>query len=76
MFVDNLPTNDIFYIKGLCARPIIPDFLPDKTFNPDSQKAAIYWMNVEDGGAKGGYFLDLCMVHLLDFGFYFVIFYF
>lgn len=67
MFVDNLPTNDVFYIRGLCARPIIPDFLPDKTFNPDSQKAAIYWMNVEDGGARGNYFMDLCMVHLLDF---------
>ena len=67
VFLLDVPTNDIFYLRGLCARPIIPDFLPDKTFNPDSQKAAIYWMNVEDGGARGNYFMDLCMVHLLDF---------
>lgn len=67
VFLDNLPLNEQFYLKGICARPIIPDFLPDKTFNPDSQKAAVYWMNVEDGGARGNYFMDLCMVHLLDF---------
>ena len=55
-----------FYMKGLCSRPIIPDFLPDKTFNQASKKAAIYWMNVEEG-ARGNYFMDLCMVHVLDF---------
>lgn len=67
IYIDSLPAVNQFYLRGICARPIIPDFLPDKTFNPDSKKAAIYWMNVEDGGAKGMYFMDLCMVHLLDF---------
>lgn len=63
----NIPLGDQFFLRGICARPIVPDFLPDKTFNPESNKAAIYWMNVEDGGARGNYFMDLCMVHLLDF---------
>jgi hypothetical protein len=67
MFIDDLPMSDQFFLRGLCARPIIPDFLPDKSFNPDSQKAAIYWMNVEDGGARSNFFMDLCMVHLLDY---------
>lgn len=55
------------YIRGTVARPIVPDFLPNKTFNPDSKKAAVYWMDVETGGARGNYFMDLCMVHLLDY---------
>lgn len=59
-------TGDI-YIKGICNRPIVPDFLPDKTFNPVSELAAVYWLDVETGGAKGNYFLDLCLVHLLDY---------
>lgn len=67
LFMGDLPLNDRFYIKAICSRPIIPDFLPDKTFNEDSNKAAIYWMNVEDGGPKGDYFLDLCLCHLLDY---------
>lgn len=67
MFVDNLPTNEQFFLRGICARPVIPDFLPDRTFNPSSNKAAVYWMNVEDGGARGNYFMDLCMVFLLDY---------
>lgn len=67
MFIDNIPAVGQFYLRGICSRPIIPDFLPDKSFNPVSQKAAVYWMNVEDGGARGNYFMDLCMVHLLDY---------
>lgn len=63
---DLIDAADMFYLKGICARPIIPDFLPDKTFNPDSNKACIYWLDVEQG-ARGGYFMDLCMVHLLDY---------
>jgi hypothetical protein len=66
VFLGDLPTQDQFSVRALCARPIIPDFLPDKSFNPVSEKAAVYWMNVEEG-AKGSYFLDLCMVHLLDY---------
>lgn len=57
---------DCFYLKGTCARPIIPDFTEDKSFNSNSKKAAIYWLNVEEG-AKGNYFMDLCMVHVLDY---------
>ena len=57
---------DYFYMKGICARPIIPDFTEDKTFNTESGKSAIYWLNVEEG-AKANYFMDLCMVHVLDY---------
>lgn len=66
LFTGDLMGNDEFYIKAICSRPVIPDFLPDKSFNPDSKRAAIYWMNVEEG-ARGNYFMDLCMVHVLDF---------
>lgn len=66
IFLGDLPSNDQFYLRGICSRPIIPDFLPDKTFNPESNKAAIYWMNIEEG-ARANYFLDLCLCHLLDF---------
>lgn len=55
-----------FYMKGTCARPIIPDFTEDRMFNTESGKAAIYWMNIEEG-AKANYFMDLCMVHVLDY---------
>lgn len=58
--------NQGFYLRGICARPIIPDFTEDKTFNADSKKAAIYWLNIEEG-AQGNYFMDLCMVHVLDY---------
>lgn len=54
-------------LKGICSRPVVPDFLPDKTFNPDSENSAIFWMDVENGGARGNYFMDLCLLHLLDF---------
>jgi hypothetical protein len=66
LFMGDLMGNTDFYIKAICSRPIIPDFLPDKTFNADSKKAAIYWLNIEEG-ARGNYFMDLCMVHVLDF---------
>ena len=66
VYMEDVPNVNDFYIRGLCSRPIIPDFLPDKSFNEDSNKAAIYWINVEEG-SRGVYFLDLCMVHLLDF---------
>ena len=55
-----------FYLRGICARPIIPDFTEDRKFNTDSNKAAIYWLNVEEG-AQGNYFMDLCMAHVLDY---------
>lgn len=58
--------NQGFYLKGICARPIIPDFTADRTFNTNSTKSAIYWLNVEEG-AQGNYFMDLCMVHVLDY---------
>lgn len=66
VFMEDVPSVDQFYIRGICSRPIIPDFLPDKSFNEKSDKAAIYWLNIEEG-ARGIYFLDLCMVNLLDF---------
>jgi hypothetical protein len=66
LFMGDLMGNTDFYIKAICSRPIIPDFLPDKTFNADSKRAAIYWLNIEEG-ARGNYFMDLCMVHVLDF---------
>lgn len=66
VFMGDIPNVDTLYIRGICSRPIIPDFLTDKSFNEDSKKAGIYWMNIEEG-AKGNYFMDLCMVHLLDY---------
>lgn len=66
VFMGDVPTMDTLYIRGICSRPIIPDFLPDKSFNEDSDKAAVYWMNIEEG-TDGNLFLDLCMVHLLDY---------
>lgn len=55
------------YIKGTVARPIVPDFTTDKKFNSASVKGAIYWMDVETGGARGNFFMDLVMAHLLDY---------
>lgn len=53
-------------IRGICSRPIIPDFLPDKSFNSDSGKAAIYFLDIESG-AQGNYFMDLCLAYTLDY---------
>jgi hypothetical protein len=33
LFLDNLPSLSQFYLRGICSRPIIPDFKKDKTFN-------------------------------------------
>lgn len=66
VFMEDVPNVSDFYIRGLCSRPIIPDFLPDKSFNPDSSKSAIYWMNIEEG-SRAVYFVDLCLLHLLDY---------
>ena len=66
LFIGDLPVMNQFYLRGICSRPIIPDFKKDKTFNSRSKKSAIYWMNVEEG-ARGNFFLDLCMCHLLDY---------
>lgn len=65
VYMADVPSTDII-VRGICSRPIVPEFLPDKSFNPDSTKAAIYWMDIESG-ARGNFFLDLCMAHLLDY---------
>ena len=65
-FLDDMPQNSQFYLRGICSRPIIPDFKKDKSFNQRSKKAAIYWLNVEEG-SRGNYFMDLCMCHVLDY---------
>lgn len=66
VFLDDLPSESQFYLRGICSRPIIPDFKKDKSFNQRSKKAAIYWLNIEEG-ARGNFFMDLCMCNLLDF---------
>lgn len=66
LFIQDMPNQEMFYMKGICSRPIIPDFRSDKTFNPDSKKSAIYWLDVENG-ARGNYYMDLVMCHLLDY---------
>ena len=66
VFLGDVPQNQQFYLRGICSRPIIPDYLPDKSFNPDSEKAAVYWMNSREG-FRTSLFIDLCMVHLLDY---------
>lgn len=65
VFIADVPITSL-YVKAICSRPIVPDFLPDKTFNPNSDKSAIYWMDIENG-ALGNYFMDLCLVHTLDY---------
>lgn len=66
VFIGDMPSADNFYVRGICSRPVIPDFTPDKMFNTGSSKAGVYWVNVEEG-ARGNYFMDLCMCHLLDY---------
>lgn len=67
MFIQDLPLNfEYLMIRGICSRPIVPDFRSDKSFNPDSSKSAIYWMNIEEG-PLATYFIDLCLCHLLDY---------
>lgn len=66
VFIGDMPSDSQFYMRGICNRPVIPDFLPDKSFNPDSKKAAVYWMDIEEGN-RGQYFVDLCMANLLDY---------
>ena len=66
IFLADVPNVSEFYIRGLCSRPIIADFAGNRMFNTESGKSAIYWMNVEEG-ATGAFFMDLVMVHVLDF---------
>lgn len=66
VFLDDLPQDQQFYLRGICSRPIIPDYLPDKSFNPKSEKAAVYWMN-EREGFKTNLFLDICLCRILDY---------
>jgi hypothetical protein len=51
------------YVRGICSRPIILDYNPDKTF---SDTGAIYWMNIEEG-VLGQKFVDQCMVDVLEY---------
>lgn len=66
VFVGDILGLDNLIVRAICSRPIIPDFTPDKKFNPDSDRAAVYWMNIDEG-ARGSHFLDLCLVGLLDY---------
>lgn len=50
-------------MRGICSRPIIINFNPDKTFSNDS---AIYWMNIEEG-VLGQKFIDQCLVDILEY---------
>lgn len=65
VFLDDLPLTTII-LRGVCSYPIVPDFLPDGSFNSASETSAIYFLDVENG-ARGNFYLDLCMVHLLDY---------
>jgi hypothetical protein len=67
LYLNDLTGATQFYLRGICSRPIIPDFLPDKTFNPVSGKGAVYWMDIEDGSAKSDYYINLCLTHVLDY---------
>ena len=66
VFIADMPSQTEFYMRGLCTRPVIPDFLPDRTFNPASEKGAVYWMNINEG-FRGDFFEDLCMCQILDY---------
>lgn len=66
VFIDDLPCQDMFIVKALCNRPIIPDFLPDGSFNPESEKAGVYWMH-PDEGIDTDYFQDILLSNVLDY---------
>ena len=67
LYIADIPFyGDEIVIKGIVSRPIVPDFTSGKEFNKDSNRSAVYWMNIEEG-ERGVYFLDLCMMNLLDF---------
>lgn len=67
VYLADLPMyGDQIIFRAIVSRPIIPDFTADKMFNKDSNKAAVYWMNIEEG-ERGAFFLDICMMNLLDF---------
>lgn len=67
IFIQNLPFSfEYLLLRGICSRPIVPDFRSDRSFNPDSTKSAVYWMNAEEG-PLATYFIDLCLCHLLDY---------
>lgn len=52
-----------FYLRGLCSRPIILEYNPDRTITDNS---AVYWMNVEEG-VDGEKFVDQCLVNVLGY---------
>lgn len=64
LFIDDLPPE--FILRYITSRPIIPDWETSEKHN-FSQGGAVYWVNVEDGGVRGNFFLDLCLAHLLDY---------
>ena len=67
IYIADIPFyGDEIILRGIVSRPIIPDFKADKTFNEDSNRSAVYWMNIEEG-EKGAFFLDICLMNLLDF---------
>lgn len=63
IFLGDMIGSDQFYMRGLCNRPCIQDYTVDHAF---SDRAAIYWMNIEEG-VYGQKFLDQCMVDILDY---------
>lgn len=51
-----------YVVRGLCNRPIVEDYNPDKSY---SDKSSIYWMSFD--GVKGKIFLDQVLCDTLDY---------
>lgn len=55
--------QQVFFVKGLCSRPIIVDLDQSGNF---TDKGAIYWINIDEG-VQGQKFLDQCLVDILEY---------
>ena len=51
-----------YVVRGICNRPLIESYNPDKTYN---DKASIYWMTFD--GVRGKVFLDQVLCDTLDY---------
>lgn len=52
-----------FFLRGLCSRPLILEYDASKSFTP---KAALYWMDIEQG-VQGEMFTNQCLVNVLEY---------
>lgn len=51
-----------YVVRGLCSRPVVEKYNPDKSYSNDS---ALYWMSFD--GVKGKVFIDQVLCNTLDY---------